>query len=336
LKALSGLFVEVLRLCERAGLVKLGHVALDGSKVCADASKHKAMSYKRMTEAERRLEEEVARLLAQAGETDAQEDEQYGKGRRGDELPAELARRESRLIKIREAKASLEKEAREQAARAAQAARARIEERERREKETGKKTGGRPPAVAEPERATPKPKAQRNFTDAESRIMKDGASGGFVQAYNVQAAVDSTAQVIVAAAVTQERADKKQLLPMIEKVGKNIGRLPEKVSADAGYFSEANVTDERLGAVDLYVPPDQTERRCGERSDPRGFTTRISGKGQNAPQAQDCRGAGSLPNAQAGRRTRFWADKRRSGLPEVLFSWSRQGHRRVGPRLPYA
>lgn len=257
LEALSGLFIQVLRLCQEAGLVKLGHVALDGTKVKANASKHKAMSYERMLETEKRLQEEVAKLLAKAQTVDAAEDEQYGKDRRGDELPAELARRESRLVKIREAKAALEQQAKERAARDAEAARAKIEERRRKEEETGKKIGGRPPEVPDPEKAVPEPKAQRNFTDPESRIMRDGATKGFEQAYNAQAAVDGEAQVIVASAVTQETNDKQQLVPMLKKIEENVGRLPEKASADAGYFSEANVTDPKLQGTDLHVPPDR-------------------------------------------------------------------------------
>ena len=151
---LAQLFVQVLQLCQRAGLVKLGHVVLDGTKVKANASKHKAMSYERMGEAEKKLEEEVKALLAEAGRVDAEEDGKYGKGKRGDELPEELARRE------------------------------------RQEEERGRKFGGRPPQAADPEQAKPEPKAQRNFTDPDSRIMKDGATKEFVQGYNAQAAVD--------------------------------------------------------------------------------------------------------------------------------------------------
>lgn len=185
LTARSGLFVQVLQLCERAGLVKLGHVALDGTKVQANASKHKAMSSGRMTETEQRLEAEVTALLAQATARDASEDQQYGVGRRGDELPAklaaELARRESRLVKIREAKVALEAEARERAKAAAVEARAKLVERERPSEETGKRPGGRPPVVPHPESAVPEARAQRNFTDPESRIMRDGATKSLVR-----------------------------------------------------------------------------------------------------------------------------------------------------------
>jgi len=259
LPALARLFVQVLQLCEVAGLVKLGHVALDGTKIKANASKHKAMSYERMCAKEQELEAEVARLLEQAQQVDAAEDAEYGKGRRGNELPAELARRETRLRKIREAKAALEAAARAQAEQAAEQARAKLAERARREAETGKKMGGRAPQVPDPAQAQPAPSAQRNFTDPESRIMKDGATKGFEQAYNAQAAVDSTAQIIVAATVTQESNDKQQLVAVLEQVEENCGRLPVQVSADAGYFNTEQLTDEKLRNVDLYVPPDRQQ-----------------------------------------------------------------------------
>ena len=260
LQELAGLFVQVLKMCERAGLVKLGKVAIDGSKLRANASKRKAMSYDRMCEKERQLVAEVARLMREAEQTDAAEDGRYGKGVRGDELPAELARRESRLGKIREAKAALEAEAKEKAREEAAAAEARLAERKQREEETGKKARGRAPQVPNVEEAQPKPKAQRNFTDPESRIMKDGATGSFEQSYNAQIAVDGTAQIIIAATLTQEVNDKQQLIPVLEKVQVNVGRLPEKVIADAGYFSAAAVTSEALGTVDLYVTPDRGKK----------------------------------------------------------------------------
>ena len=253
LQALAGLFVQVLLICQRAGLVKLGHVALDGTKVLANASKHKAMSYGRMGEAEQKLTAEIAALLAQAQAVDAAEDAQYGKGQRGNELPVELARRESRLAKIRMAKAELEAEAQAQAAEAAAAAKAKAAERERAAETTGRKPSGRPPHIPDPAQAKPKPKAQRNFTDPASRIMKDGATQSFVQAYNAQVAVDGEAQVIVAAAVTQQANDKQQLVPMVTQVQANTGAPPAAASADSGYFSTAAVTDPALAGIDLYV-----------------------------------------------------------------------------------
>jgi hypothetical protein len=199
----------------------------------------------------------VAALLAQAQQVDAAEDAQYGQGRRGDELPAELARRESRLAKIREAKAALEAEARAAAAAAATATQAKLAERQRHAESTGRNPKGRPPRVPDPAQATPAPKAQRNFTDPDSRIMKDGATKSFVQAYNAQAAVDGQAQIIVAAAVTQEANDKRQLVPLLTQVAAHCGAAPAVASADSGYFSEAAVTAPALAAIDLHVAPDR-------------------------------------------------------------------------------
>ena len=254
LEALSGLFTQALLLCSEAGLVKLGHVSIDGTKIKANASKHKAMSYGRMNETEARLKREIDALLAAAEKTDAEEDAQYGKDRRGDELPAELQRRESRLQKIGEAKAALEQEAKEKASQQRAEAEQKLAEREEEERRTGNKKSGRKPELPDPEQAKPDDTAQRNFTDPESRIMPDGANkGSFVQGYNAQIAVDSASQVIVAAEVTQETNDKKQLLPMIALIAANLEQKPEKVSADTGYFSEANVTDEQVKDVDLYV-----------------------------------------------------------------------------------
>jgi transposase len=254
LEALSGLFTQALLLCSEAGLVKLGHVSIDGTKIKANASKHKAMSYKHMNETEARLKQEIDALLAAAEKTDAEEDAQYGKDRQGDELPAEFERRESRLQKIGEAKAALEQEAQEKASQQRAEAEQKLAERAEDERRTGKKKGGRKPEPPDPDGARPEDTAQRNFTDPESRIMPDGANkGSFVQGYNAQIAVDSTSQVIVAAEVTQETNDKKQLLPMIALIAANLEQKPEKVSADTGYFSEANVTDEQVKDVDLYV-----------------------------------------------------------------------------------
>jgi transposase len=255
LSVLSSFFLQVLKLCRKAGLVKLGHVALDGTKIKANASKHKAMSYDRMGTKEKELEKEIEELLKEAEHIDGSEDARFGKGKRGDEIPEELRRRQSRLVKIREAKAALEEEAKQAAAEKEREALAAIAARERKEQETGKKTGGRKHQVPVPDNAVPEPKAQKSFTDPESRIMKDGATKEFVQAYNAQIVVDSQAQIIVVASVTQEENDKQQLIPMMAKTKEILGHLPDKVSADAGYFSEAAVTDKSLADTDLFIPP---------------------------------------------------------------------------------
>jgi transposase len=253
LPALAALFTQVLRLCEAAGLVKLGHVALDGTKIKANASKHKAMSYARMTEAERRLQAEVDRLLREAEAVDAAEDAQYGRGRRGDELPPELADRATRLAKIRAAKAALEAEAQERARRAGAEARAKLEVWHRRP--PGRQ--GPQPRIPDPAAATPPPTAQRNFTDPESRIMKDGADGSFVQGYNAQAAVDEARQVIVACTLSASPTDPEHVVPLVEAVVERCGRAPVVLTADAAYFSEANVLAVERRGIDAYILPDR-------------------------------------------------------------------------------
>ena len=240
LEALSELFVQVLALCREAGLVKLGHVALDGTKVQANASKHKAMSYGRMKQEIVRLEAEVQELLEKAEAVDAEEDEQYGEGNRGDELPEELRFRQQRLERIRQARAALEAEAQAEA-------------------EQGNDDDDDPPSgSADRTPVEPDDSAQRNFTDSDSRIMRDNSTKSFEQCYNCQAAVDDKAQVIVAAEVTQDANDKRQIEPMAEQTRKNTGNSPRQLSADAGYFSEANVTYLSELGVDGYVA---TKRR---------------------------------------------------------------------------
>ena len=256
LPALGELFTQALLLCGKAGLVKLGHVAIDGSKIKANASKHKAMSYARMGETEARLKAEIEKLLQQAEQTDAAEDAQYGKGQRGDELPQELARRESRLKKIQQAKAALEQEVRERAEQqaAAEEEKKKAAQGEAEMQRKRKKPRGGESEPVDPAQAQPKAKAQRNFTDPDSRIMPDGANkGSFVQGYNAQIAVDGSAQIIVAADLTQETVDNHQLLPMIQQIEENLGCKPEKVSADAGYWSPENATDIKVEGIDLHI-----------------------------------------------------------------------------------
>jgi len=280
LTALAGLFTQALQLCAQAGLVKLGHVALDGTKIQANASKHKAMSYGRMSEAEQKLQAEVEELLRRAAAADEEEDQKYGQGQRGDELPDELARRESRLAKIRAAKAELEAEAKREAAEKKAAAEDQLARRQEQEASTGKKVGGRKPQVPDPEQAVPDPKAQRNFTDPESRIMPDGAhKGSFVQGYNAQIAVDGEAQVIVAAEVTQASNDKQQLAPMLEQVEQNMGRKPQAASADNGYWSTQQLGDARVQDIDLHVATGKQkhgEPQAGSDDGPRGAAPEAS------------------------------------------------------------
>lgn len=286
LTQLAGLFKQVLQLCEKAGLVKLGHVAIDGTKVKANASKHKAMSYDRMVETERRLEQEVQQLLEEAARVDEEEDRRFGKGKRDDELPPELARRESRLAKIRAAKAALEQEAKEKAAKDAEVAKQKRAERERRIQEKGKKYAGHEPKMPDPEQAKPEPKAQRNFTDPDSRIMIDGATKGFVQAYNAQAAVDGEHQIVVASMVSQQSPDNAHLIPMLRRVAQNLGKLPTAASADSGYYSEANVRE--VGdEVDLYVPPNQREGKAPKTSGPGTRAGEVAGAMRNKLQSNE-------------------------------------------------
>jgi len=257
LAALGELFVQVLRLCQEAGLVKLGHVALDGTKVRANASKHKAMSYKRMNKAEAELEATVKGWLRQAQATDAREDEEHGADRSAEELPDWVRDKQRRLEKIREARARLEAEAR---------ARANQQGEEN-------KSGPGQPRKNEP--GTPKDSAQSNFTDPQSRIMK--GHDGFIQGYNAQAAVDADSQVIVAQTLTNNASDQQQLAPMVAQIKQNTKRQARELSADAGYCSEDNLKEISRRHINGYVAtsrqkhgeaPGATERksRLGTRA----------------------------------------------------------------------
>ena len=308
LDALAGLFVQVLRLCQKAGLVSLGHVALDGTKVKANASRHKAMSHERMLRSEQQLETEMRALLRKAEIIDAQEDGQYGKGKRGDELPEELQRRASRLERIRRAKAELEAEAaagkarqREEQAEAAEQEAAQTEasgeeqrskrairraRATRRRAEEARKlatlkaeaaglespvlhAGDDPQALPSRQLPTdaagePRPNAQRNFTDPESHILK--GSGGWIQGYNAQAAVDGDHQVIVAIGVSNQPSDAVHLLPMLERIEANTGQPPEALLADAGYCSTANLEACETRGLKAYISTSRQQH--GHRPNP--------------------------------------------------------------------
>ena len=244
LAALAGLFHQVLELCRQAGLVKLGHVALDSTKVRANASRHKAMSYGRMKEREAQLKAEVDELLRRAGEVDEEEDRRYGRDKRGDELPEELSFREGRLRRIREAKAALEAEAQ------AAAEQAGAEGREH-------------PGV-------PDDKTQRNFTDPDSRIMPGPGGRDFQQSYNCQAVVDHEHQVIVAARATSQPSDKQQAVAMTRETILNTGETPRELSADAGYYSAQAVAELETLGVDPFIAPEKTRHGTRPEPAPRG------------------------------------------------------------------
>lgn len=245
LVTLEGLFEQVLKIALEAGAMKVGRVAVDGTKVRANASKHKAMSYDRMLEKEKQLKAEVKQLLAQAEAADAAEDQQYGKDRRGDELPAELQRRETRIKKIQEARRAIEQRAHDKAA----------------------------AEGADPQQARPKDKDQYNFTDPQSRIMK--GADGFVQAYNAQAAVEPKLQLIVGQTVTQAANDKEQLIPMLATMEEQSGQRPDNILADSGYCSEKNL--EALDSeenperrVDGYIATERQKHDEYKESCPKG------------------------------------------------------------------
>ena len=234
LKALEGLFAQVLDLCAKAGLVKLGHVALDGTKIQANASKHKAMSYGRMEGTRKRLRAEVRKWLEEAEAIDREEDARYGKDKRGDEMPDWVKDKKLRAEKIREAKKALEAEAKEKA------------EAERKAKEADPTVRRRADVDGKVD-----PGAQRNFTDPQSRIQR--TKDGYVQGYNAQAAVDADSQVIVARDVDAQQSDMHQLVPMLEQVRRNVGRLPKEISADANYCTEENLGAMRRRRVRAYI-----------------------------------------------------------------------------------
>ena len=234
LVALGELFIQVLRLCQQAGLVKLGHVALDGTKLKANASKHKAMSYGRMKKAEAELQTIVSGWLRQAQAADAREDEEHGADQSGEELPDWVRDKQGRLEKIREARARLEAEAQAQASQKGE------------EKKSG--SPGRP---RKNEPGTPKDSAQTNFTDPQSRIMK--SHDGFIQGYNAQAVVDADSQVIVAQGLTNNASDAPQLAVMVAQIKQNTGRQARELSADAGYCSADNLKELRRRHINGYI-----------------------------------------------------------------------------------
>jgi len=262
-KELSDLFLQVLRLCREAGLVKLGHIALDGTKLKANASRHKAMSYGRMKEEEERLRGEIQEFLAQAEAVDGQEDQDQGADCRGDELPQELARRESRLKRIQEAKKALEAQAK---AAAEQTRQEQEQEHEEREDVSGKR-GRRAREASE----VPSERKQYNFTDPESKIMKT-SNKGWDQCGNAQAAVDGHKQIIVACDVTDQPNDKQPFAPMLTQAQGNVGpqHKIEGASADSGYYREANVEYAESQGIDAYLATERLKHTDRVAKCPRG------------------------------------------------------------------
>ena len=241
----TNVFVQVVQIAKEAGLVKLGTLAIDGSKFKANASKHRAMSYERMKDEEKRLRREIRKIVAAAKKQDSLDDREFGRDFRGDELPDELARRETRLKTITSAKSRLE-------ARKAQEAREETERKARKAESEGREPPKERPGGRKHPKGQPKPKDQENFTDPDSRMMVDG-SGAFQQGYNAQIAVDADEQIIVGALVTNVAPDVNHLMPVIDRVEQVVGARPKRVLADAGYRSEENFKGLRERKIDGYV-----------------------------------------------------------------------------------
>ncbi len=266
LEAFRALFVDTLRVATEAGLKKVGHLSVDGTKMKANASKHKAMSYGRMDEATRKLDEQVKKLLEEAAAMDAEEDERYGKGQRGDELPEELADPATRAERLKQAKRRLEADKKvalavekEKRLKKLRRAQQQLEEEARKKAEQkGQK----------PEEAKPEPKAQKNFTDPESRIMPRG--GSFQQSYNAQVAVDAQTQLILAQEVGQSPNDMRQLEPMVAQVEANTGLLPQQLSADSGYFCREDIEKVEQRGVEPFVATGRAKHGQEPEPAPRG------------------------------------------------------------------
>jgi len=278
LAALAALFVQVLQLCRQAGLVRLGHVALDGTKLAANASRHKAMSYGRMAQAEAALAGEVEGWLAKAAAADAADDAAHGADRRGDELPGWVADKQARLARLRAAKAALEAEASAAAPPP--------------EAEPGPSSGmsdhGRPRRAPD---GGPPERAQRNFTDPDSRILK--TRDGFIQGYNGQLAVDHRQQIIVAQRLTTNGSDQAGLVPLLDAARAALGRKPREVSADAGFCREDNLAALAARKIRGYLAPGRA----------RHGTAAPSGRRQLQPGSRLAAMAARLQ--RAGRRSRY-------------------------------
>src|SRR5271155_588224 len=278
LQALSELFVQALRLCQKAGLVKLGNVAIDGTKMKANANAWRSMNYQKLSEREQHWRAEVARLLSHAQQMDREEDQ---RPESGDRLPDELANAQRRLERLQQAKAELEQEAQAQLKAALdnhspgkRGPRKKSEQtsqppkdRRQRDKEKKRRIRARKNAAA--------PGRQYNFVDPDSRVMKDSGERGFVQAYNAQIAVDSQAQIIVAAELTQQPIDRQQLLPMVKSLRSTVQGIPTTITADAGYWDTTSLLDPAVSGIEMLVAPDSKPHLPGSPLPP------------NAPRSQE-------------------------------------------------
>jgi transposase len=262
LKALAELFVQALRLCQKAGLVKLGNVSIDGTKIKANASTRRSVRYDRISEREQHWRAEVARLLRQAQQTDREEERRLGHDQTANQLPDELANAQKRLERLQQAKAELEQEAQaelktvlEELPPGKRGPRKRSEQTSQppkdgrqREKDKKRRQRARRNAAA--------PSRQYNFVDPDSRVMKDSGERGFVQAYNAQLAVDTEAQVIVAAELTQQPIDRQQLLPMVKTLRSMLEAVPATITADAGYWDTTSLKDPAMSGIEMLIAPD--------------------------------------------------------------------------------
>ena len=262
MKALGELFVQALRLCQKAGLVKLGNVSIDGTKIKANASTRRSVKYERISEREQHWRAEVARLLQQAQQTDREEERRLGLDQSANQLPDELANAQKRLERLQQAKIELEQEAQAELKAALEnysagkpGPRKKSEQtsqppkdRRQREKEKKRRIRARKNAAT--------PSRQYNFVDPDSRVMKDSGERGFVQAYNAQIAVDSQAQIIVAAELTQQPIDRQQLLPMVKSLRDTAQGVPATITADAGYWDTTSLLDPAMSGIEMLIAPD--------------------------------------------------------------------------------
>ena len=305
LELLSGLFFQALQLCQKAGLVKLGQVALDGTKLAANASRHQSRNYKRLNEQEAALVAEVKRLMEEAARVDEQEDTLYGKGQRGDELPADLATAQQQLEKIQAAKRELEQEAQQRAEQA---------EREKAEQNGKPKDGAQRMRWSRAKTGLPGEQSKGNLTDPESSLMVDGATKAFVQGYNAQVVAAGVPQIIVAQTVVSEPTDRQQLKPMLELLEQTLGATPELTTADAGYWNESSIVEQQSKGWELLIPPDRGPDRV---------TGKLAANAPQGPAAQQMR-----QRLQDAETKKLY--QKRAGMVEPVFGMIKEtlGYRR--------